>query len=851
MRSIKNVRLPRHYKPERYEISVKPDLKKFTFTGEETIFMSVEKPDNVLKLHSKEIEVDFAEYVAGKKSYWPKISYDLDSETVIFKFKEKLPKGKGDLYLKFRGVLNDKLHGFYRSEYEHEGKKQFLATTQFESTFARQAFPCFDEPAVKAIFDVTIMVPKGLTAISNTLPVKEWQHNPKYQAVKFAPTPKMSTYLLAFIVGNFEYIQGKTKNGVLVRVFATPGKKKQSDFALRTAIKCLEYYEKYFDIKYPLPVIDLIAIPDFAAGAMENWGAVTYRESALLIDPDHSSIVTKQRVALVICHELAHQWFGNLVTMEWWTDLWLNEGFASYAEYMALDHIFPEWNVWDQFVYDAYSTALQLDSLKHTHPIEIEVHHPSEIDEIFDDVSYSKGASIIRMLADYLGEANFRNGLRHYLKKHAYGNAVTTDLWKSFEAVSDKPVTRIMQNWTGKPGYPVVKVEHNQGRVTLKQNRFFSSPLSEQQTKDSTLWQIPVAIRYSTSKKDFKFLMDKKSIQVPGIKAGEWMKVNIDQSGYFRTNYDHDFLVGLQQAIRSKKIPAKDRLGIVIDAFALAESGRLRTVEVLELLEAYINEDEYTVWVEIIGGLSHLAKILEDEKFYPRFEEYARGVLNKMIVKVGWSKKPKESHSASLLRTLILGTAIKFGHAEAIAQARKMFAAWVKGKHIDPDLRGVVYGAAAKSGGSKEYNQLLARYKKEHMHEEKNRIGRALTMFSDQKLIRQALDFGLSKHVRLQDAPSFIALVTMNRYGKKIGWNFLKQNWKKVLSLYGGGGHALPRIVGAMQYYASDKAANDIEAFFKKNPAPGAERAVQQVLEHIRSNAHWLKRDREEIKNWL
>ena len=410
-----------------------PDLEKFTFNGEETIYFSLTKPDNKIILHAHELKIKLAllKNKAGEIRA-KKINFDARSETATIFFHKKIPKGGGELELKFEGVLNDKMRGFYRSQFEHEGRTKYIVTTQFESTDARRAFPCVDEPSAKAVFDVTLIVPKHFCAISNTYETSVKEHKSGYQIIEFAPTPKMSTYLLAFIAGEFEHIEAKTKEGITVRVFATPGKIHQAKFALDVAVKTLSYFSDYFKVPYPLPVLDLIAIPDFPSGAMENWGAVTYRESAILVDSDHSSLQNKQWVALVIAHELAHQWFGNLVTMEWWTHLWLNEGFASWIEYLAVDHIFPKWDIWTQFVRMDLSRALQLDALVNTHPIEIEVSHPSEIREIFDAVSYSKGASIIRMLADFLGERDFRDGLRHYLKKHQYANAATHHLLRAF-----------------------------------------------------------------------------------------------------------------------------------------------------------------------------------------------------------------------------------------------------------------------------------------------------------------------------------------------------------------------------------------------------------------------------------
>src|SRR3989344_4623814 len=456
MQKKNDVRLPSSVVPVEYKIELKPDLENFTFEGIETISLSLLKSSSYLTLHSKELEIETASILIAKEKVFAKISYNEKKETATFLFPKLIPKGKLELTLVFKGILNDKMRGFYKSQYKIGETVHHIATTQFEATDARRAFPCFDEPAQKAVFHVSLIVPHGKTAISNTLPASVAEHESGFQIIKFHPTPKMSTYLLAFIVGDFEYIERKSNRGVIVRVYTIPGKVHQAKFALGVTVRTLEFYEKYFDIPYPLDTLDMIAIPDFQSLAMENWGAITFREVGLLVDEQNTSTGSKELIAEVIAHELAHQWFGNLVTMEWWTHLWLNEGFASYIPYLVIEKLFPKWNIWERFTNDTQGIALRLDALKTTHPIEVEVHHPDEIGEIFDAVSYSKGASIIRMLANYIGAENFRNGLRYYLKKHSYKNTETIHLWQAFEKVSKKPVARMMHNWTSKPGYPVV-----------------------------------------------------------------------------------------------------------------------------------------------------------------------------------------------------------------------------------------------------------------------------------------------------------------------------------------------------------------------------------------------------------
>lgn len=828
--------LPWFIKPDRYKILLKPDLKKFTFWGQESIFLTLEKSVKQITLHAVEIEITAAEFVSAQNSAIGKISYNDKAETAMITFPKNLPKGKGELKLTFSGFLNDKMRGFYRSKYEYDGQVKHLAVTQFESTDARRAFPCFDEPSKKAYFDVTLMIPPETRAISNTIEAQILEHESGLKIVEFETTPLMSTYLLAFLVGEFEYLQGRTKKGILVRVFTTPGKKKQAKFALETGIKCLEFYNDYFGINYPLPVLDMVAIPDFAAGAMENWGAVTFRESTLLIDREKSSAANKQWVALVIAHELAHMWFGNLVTMEWWTHLWLNEGFASFIEYLAIDHIFPDWDVWTQFVATETGVAYQLDSLENTHPIEVAVGNPAEISEIFDRVSYSKGAAVLRMLHSYLGPKDFQKGLQYYLKKYSYANAKTEDLWDCLEKISGKPVAKVMKNWTSKSGHPLVSISESGKKLKLNQSRFFSSAVSRKKNRDKTIWYIP---------DDGKILLNKKSAVISRSLEKPYLKLNMGEASFFRTDYPQSLLKTLTEAIAAKQLAAPDRLGLVRDTFSLAQSGQTPTSLALELALSYRDEEDFSVWVELTVHLSQLDNLLFGELFYPKFAEFGRQIYQNIAQKVGWLTRVKEPHTRGLLRSLVLQKLGSFGDEATIKMAQSLFT-----QKVDPQILAVIYNLVAENGAEGEFNQLLKKYRQEDNQQEKERIGRSLGRFKDKVLLEKTLKFAISKDVRFQNSLGIIASVWGNPYGRNLAWEFVKSNWELLKQRYAGG-HYFTRLFSPASDFTTKKDAKDIERFVKKNPTPEAQRTIAQALEQIYANEAWLKKDKSNIKNFL
>ncbi|MBP9719004.1 MAG: M1 family metallopeptidase [Candidatus Levybacteria bacterium] len=848
-----NIRLSQDIEPTRYKLFLKPNLETFLFTGEETITIILHKPTKTIILHSVDLKIKNVVWRDANNTVQKgTVSYDKKTETAIFTFSKPLATGVGELSLSFSGVLGENLRGFYRSKYTVNGEEFYMATTQFESTDARRAFPSFDEPAFKAIFDVTLQIPPLTTAISNTLETDIIEHEGGYKVVNFAPTPKMSTYLLAFVVGQFEYIEKKTKKGVIVRVFTTPGKKKQGEFALDVAVRCLEFYEDYFAIAYPLPVLDLIAVPDFAAGAMENWGAVTYRETAILVDDVHSSAANKQWVALVVAHELAHMWFGDLVTMEWWTHLWLNEGFASYIEYLAVDELFPEWDMWTQFVQLDHAGALSLDGLKNTHAIEIDVHHPDEISEIFDAVSYAKGASVIRMLAAYLGKNDFRDGLRTYLKEHSYANAATVDLWAAFEEVSGKPVRSMMQNWTRKPGYPFIRIKEKGKDLQLTQQRYFSSSVAAREEKDTTVWSIPFSVVTKKENESATYFMDAKSLHIPKPEGESWMKLNKEETSFIRVDYPTSFLQKLANPIAEKKLSAVDRFGIIRDAFDLSQTGYLPTSEALSLVAHYKDEDNYIVWSEIASQLGSIKNLISDKPYFDQFLVFAEKLFTPIAHHMGWEKKKGEPHTHILLRSLALFSSGFYGNKEIIKKAQTMFEKLQKDKTpIEADIRSVVYNLVAKNGGEKEYSLFEQMYHKEPMQEEKERLSKALCFFSDKKLLQKALKFSFSDAVRLQDSFIMVTYVWMNPKGKVLAWEFVQQHWDDILRKYGAGGHLLPRFISPAKVFSSKEKAAEVRAFFKAHKAPGAQRTVEQVIEKIYANHEWLSKDEQGIKQFL
>ena len=562
---------------------------------------------------------------------------------------------KASLALVFKGCLNDKMAGFYRSKYtSQDGEERYMAVTQFEATDARRAFPCWDEPARKATFSVEMVVPDGRKALSNMPVVSSEELAAGGTTVVFDKTPIMSTYLLAFVVGEFEKITDKTESGVEVNVWTPMGLTAEGEFPMMVACKTLDYFTKFFDEAYPLPKMDMIAISDFAAGAMENWGLVTYRSTLLLYNEARTSLVDKQRIAYVVCHELAHQWFGNLVTMEWWTHLWLNEGFATWVGWLAVDHIFPEWKIWEQFIGNEFESALELDSLRSSHPIEVECKTSADVNEIFDAISYSKGASVIRMLVSVLSVETFQTGLRIYLKKHKYGNALSEDLWDALTVASKQDVKALMNTWTRETGYPVLKLSLAEDGDTVvgEQQRFFATgPTSE----ETPTWPIPLGAFGANGAVGEKIWKAKQGpIGATLTGSGGWIKANATLNTLYRVGYSNDLLAKLSPHV--KTLSATDRVGLVSDAFALAKAGYGDTVETLQLLANYKGETSYIVLSAIRSGFADLQSIMfqQPAAIQAGLKRFSLKLFAPVMETLGWDVVPDEPHEHSMLRPMAL-----------------------------------------------------------------------------------------------------------------------------------------------------------------------------------------------------
>ncbi len=823
--------------PSRYSLRFIPDPKTFSYIGSAVIDVNIKKPVRQISLNAADLKIKSAVVVSRGAEQQAAVKMPGD-QTITLAFK-KPAGGKSQIRIDFEGTNNLNLYGFYKSSYRYKNKDQYLLTTQFEAANARNAFPCFDEPAFKAVFSVSFVVRKDLECISNMPILKESGLVDGNKEVIFTDTPRMSSYLLYLGVGNYDHVSGnvgKTK----VRVVTIPGNGHLARVPLEYAKRFIRFYERYFGIKYPLPKVDLIAIPDFSAGAMENWGAITFRESALLADKK-SSLAVLQRIAEVIAHELAHQWFGDLVTMKWWNDIWLNESFATFMSYKAMDAVFPEWKMKIEYTQHVIATAFAADQLKSTHPISMPVKSPAEIDQLFDEISYEKGGTVLNMMEGYAGKEIFREGLHRYLTKHSYSNATKFDLWRAIDDAArsrsrDTKVYDVASFWIDKPGYPAVDVRKAAGGVELRQSRYFLLG----SLHDNTVWPIP--LNYTISGKEHSVLFNKRASRLK-VGAGKWLKLNSGQNGLYRSLYSKEDAEALGGLILSGELDGVDSWGVAHDVFARSRSGRASADDYLEFAEKYCLNGGYPLNADVLGSIAWIYDMLYD-KGNARSKELLIMHANEILCKIGWERKQRESTFDTLLRPAAILRSGMAGYAPTVDRVLQMFHDHThKRIVIDPNIRSAIYYLAAWTEGKKLFRTFKDKYIAESLPEEKLRLLRSMAFFSSSDLLLRSLDFSMSKDVRTQDSFLIPAIVSSNPIGSEIILDWTEKNWKALKKSYASGTHMLSRYVDNLGILRTREDFREVARFFKskKNFREDIRRALSNTLEQIEANIRFME----------
>lgn len=870
-------RLDGFVKPSHYDIHLTPDLAKFVFDGEVAIEIELEQATNRIAINAKELEIEsFVAIQAGGQEHKAKVTVCEETEIATLQFAETLAAGKWTLKSSFKGTLNDKLKGFYRSFWvDEKGEKQPIATTQFESTDARRAFPCFDEPAFKATFDVRLTVDEKLTALSNGAVVKTEPAPGGKKTITYERTMKMSTYLVCFCVGNFVSSKPIDVNGIEVRIWSVPGKEKLTSFALDVSAFAIDYYEKYFEIPYPGgKKIDHIAIPDFASGAMENLGLITYRETALLLDEAHATHAERKRVAEVVMHELAHMWFGDLVTMGWWNGLWLNESFATFMENLCLSKWKPEWEIWNDFGLSR-AAASRVDALNSTHPIECPVNHPDEAAEMFDVISYEKGCSVLYQIHEFIGAETFRKGIAAYLKKHSYGNTETHDLWDALEEACQnkarheglkeaEPVRLIMDRWVFTPGHPVVEASaagtgETVSKLALKQSPFkflkqSQTAQADSANKEETTWPIPLSLRALL--KDGKLiekriLMEEKSKDVELGGEAVWVVLNAGGSGFYRVTYDRQLTSLLtKNGGPGDKLSSIERFNLVNDAWACVRAGILPASDYLNLIQVFESENDPNVWAIVLASLGHLNSLTavgsEARASMARLiRKLARPAFDKLGLHA--AQGSAETVQTKQLRSTLLSTLGTIGEDKDLSQkGMQLFESWCKDRAtLDADLVPAVVSITAYHGEGKAYDNFLALSKAATSPQEVQRFLFALARFRDKALLKRTIDACLSDDVRTQDAPYLFAALMSNEEAGSDAWRFLKENWQTMVDRYPENG--VVRMVSAVSSLDKPELANDVRSFFAAHPVKSGEMAVAQALEQLDINVKLREREEKNL----
>jgi len=840
-RAVNAQRLSQAVRPESYTLTLTPDLKAATFSGVETINVTLAEPTNSITLNAIEIAFQSVSVTANGKQQNATVALDQEKQQAAFTFAEKLPAGKATLEIRYTGILNNELRGFYLSK----TARRNYAVTQFESTDARRAFPSFDEPAFKATYDVSLVVDAADTAISNG-PIVSDTPGPVAgkHTLHFGTTPKMSTYLVAFLLGDFQCTAGES-DGVAIRSCATPDKVALTPYSVDVAKFVLHYYNNYFGIPYPLKKLDLIALPDFEAGAMENFGAITYRETDLLLDPKTASVGAKKGVALTIAHEMAHQWFGDLVTMQWWDNIWLNEGFATWMENKALAHMHPEWNI-DEAVASDLDQTLGLDAQPTTRAIRAKADTPEEIDQMFDGISYGKAGAVLGSVENYLGEETFRQGVHNYLAAHLYSNATAEDFWGAQTAASHKPVDKIMESLVAQPGEPIVTFsEPASGQVAVTQKRFFLSPSIQPDPKQK--WTFPVCFKTATGQDCQLLTPTSSSLKAP---AGGLFFANANGKGYYRSAYPASVYAALVAQVETALTPA-ERISLIGDEWAQVRANKASIGDYLDLVATVKSDPGTEVFYAAMGGVSSAySRIAANTEERAALAAWIRSAFAPVYAKLG---PPAESDSTNTreLRAHLFSTLGFYGKDPAVlAQARKIAAKYLADRSsVDATLGQTALALAARNGDAALFDQLQKVYETSTNPEAQIGALRLLVRFENPALLERALDYAVSGKVRNQDTAIQFAIALNNNESRDQAWKYIQDNWEKVQAQFTTEMGAI--LVHSTGSFCSASARASVETFFSTHKVAASDKALKHAIESIDGCIELRALQEPKLKQWL
>ncbi|MFZ1258231.1 MAG: M1 family metallopeptidase [Candidatus Saccharimonas sp.] len=824
-------RLITEFIPETYDVYLQINRINRSFKGE--VAVTGESKHGRIILHTKGLEVTSAT-INGVEASWNMGINDELSLTA-----PNLQAGVYTVVIHYSGQITDHLHGLYPCHFTHKGIKKELLMTQFESHHAREVLPCVDEPEAKATFNLTIKTDVGDTVLSN-MPVKKRRESCSGQTVQFATTPRMSTYLLAFIVGELQSVRAKTKSGVDVAVWSTPAQPIESlQFALDHAVRTIEFFDEYFDVPYPLPKSDHVAVPDFSSGAMENWGLITYRETALLADPATTSISSKQYIATVIAHELSHQWFGNLVTMKWWDNLWLNESFATIMEYVAVDALHPEWEEWLEFSSQEAVLALRRDAIDGVQSVQTDVKHPDEISTLFDaSIVYAKGGRLLRMMQQYVGESAFRTALKHYFTLHQYGSTTGDDLYAEMSKASKKPVGTLMNTWISQSGYPVVLARVNGNKLTLTQQQFFIGP----HKPNNQLWPIPLGATLP----EVPLVLDKKSITVSLTDPQATLQLNYHDSAHFITHYDQTLRSRLLIEITNGTMPVLQRMQFLHEQTLLARGGMMNSADLLDVLIAYSNEQNEKVWGMMALAIGELKKFVEtNRQAEKQLRNFIGTLAHPQYVRLGWDSTATESEDDTKLRATILGCMLYSEQPAVIAEALRRYNA-APYTALDPELRGLIMSAAVRHSKDRQIiDNLLEDYQQTVSVDLKSDVAAALTSTRNKKELGKLRTLLTNTSViRTQDHLHWFIALLRNTESRQATWEWLQNHWQWIETTFGSDKSCdyYPRYAAAT--LTTPAQLSEYREFFAAHKAnPALTRTIDMGIRDLEGRIELIERD--------